>query len=141
MSPVGSPVKTCRCEPHGCQSYSSGPACRPHRGWHESWAATPLPLPDYYVPIGASRPVVSQLSTTATGDLIFTTFSGVTSLSPVPPFSSIFPFNGVPTYQGCLGDTDEQSNVSAGQGTAFCLSETGLMVGGVVIHRSACDQT
>jgi hypothetical protein len=90
----------------------------------------------YYAPIGPSRPVRSQLSTTATGDILYGTFSGETYLSPVSPYSSIAPFNGVPTYQGCADDTDLQSSVGAGQGTAFCLYETqpALTIGGIVTY-------
>jgi hypothetical protein len=90
----------------------------------------------YYVPIGPVPPTRSQLSATATGDLAYGSFSGVPYLSPVPPFSSIAPFNGVPTYHGCADDTDVQSSVNVGQGTAFCLYETqpALTIGGIVTY-------
>jgi hypothetical protein len=90
----------------------------------------------YYVPIGPASPTRSQLSVTAAGDLAYGSFSGVPYLSPVPPFSSIAPFNGVPTYQGCADNTDVQSSVNIGQGTAFCLyeSQPALTIGGIVTY-------
>jgi hypothetical protein len=90
----------------------------------------------YYVPIGPDSPTRSQLSASTSGDLAYGSFSGVPYLSPVPPFSSIAPFNGVPTYQGCTNDTDVQSSVNIGQGTAFCLYETqpSLTIGGIVTY-------
>jgi hypothetical protein len=88
----------------------------------------------YHVPIGPSRPVASQITATGTGDLIYSTFAGETSISPIPPYSSIAPISGVPTYQGCLDDTNKQDSVGAGAGTAFCLYEQGLIVGGVVTY-------
>jgi hypothetical protein len=97
-----------------------------------SYTAT---LPDgYYVPIGPSSPVNSQLSTTGGGDLIYTTMAGSTEISPVTSQSTMASFSGTPTYRGCVDDTDEQPGVSASQGTSFCLYESGIIAGGIVVY-------
>jgi hypothetical protein len=88
----------------------------------------------YHVPIGPTQPVASQISATGVGDIMFNTFSDVNTLYPIPPYGSIAPFTGVPTYQGCLDDTDKQPSIGAGQGTAFCLYEQDLLVGGVITY-------
>jgi hypothetical protein len=94
-----------------------------------------LPAGDY-VPVGPTRPTRSEESTSPSGDLMYNTFSGVAYFAPNQPFSSIAPYNGVPTYQGCLQDLNTQSTVGAGQGRAFCLFEAqqNRAVGGIVTY-------
>jgi hypothetical protein len=95
----------------------------------------PVILSDgYHVPIGPKRPTASQITATGVGDLVYSTFSGVTSLSPITPYSEIAPFGSAPTYQGCMDDTNKQPSVGASPGSAFCLYEQGLIVGGVVTY-------
>jgi hypothetical protein len=93
------------------------------------------------VPIGPSAPAHNQLSATGGGDLTYNTFSGEAYISPVSPYSTIADFNGVPTYQGCVGDTDAQNSVGVGQGSAFCLyeSENRLVAGGVVTYIDSSE--
>jgi hypothetical protein len=101
-----------------------------------------LPAGDY-VPVGPTRPTRSQESTSPSGDLAYNTFSGEAYFAPNQPFSSIAPYNGVPTYQGCSQDLNTQNSVGAGQGSAFCLFETqqNRTVGGIVtyIHQSSIN--
>jgi hypothetical protein len=89
---------------------------------------------DNHVPIGPTHPLASQISPTGVGDIMFNTFSDVNTIYPIPPYSSIAPFTGVPTYQGCLNDTDMQPSIGADQGTAFCLYEQNLVIGGVITY-------
>jgi hypothetical protein len=93
------------------------------------------------LPIGPSAPAHNQLSAAGGGDLIFNTFSGEAYIAPVSPYSKMADFYGVPTYQGCVGDTDAQPSVGAGQGSAFCLyeSENGLVAGGVVTYINSSE--
>jgi hypothetical protein len=67
---------------------------------------------------------------------MYKTFSGVAYFAPVQPFSTIAPYNGVPTYMGCSEDLNTQSTVGAGQGSTFCLFETqpARTVGGIVTY-------
>jgi hypothetical protein len=67
---------------------------------------------------------------------MYNTFSGVAHFAPNQSFSSIAPYNGVPTYKGCSQDLNTQSQVGAGQGRAFCLFETqpARTVGGIVTY-------
>lgn len=94
-----------------------------------------LPAGDY-VPVGPTSPTRSEETTSPSGDLTYNTFSGVAYFAPNTPFSTIAPYNGVPTYEGCSQDLNTQSTVDAGQGDAFCLfeSDPARTVGGIVTY-------
>lgn len=88
----------------------------------------------YHIPIGPQRPTAAQITADGPGDLIFNVFSGTYGFLPMSPYSEIAPYDGDPSYQGCLNDTNKQSYVGVGGGTAFCLFEQNLVVGGVVTY-------
>ena len=104
-----------------------------------------MAVDDYY-PIGPKHPTESQVSSgTTVGNLIYLSMAGSTEVSPVQGQSTVAPFTGTPTYQGCLNDTDVQADGGGvdeiNTGTAFCLYESGngIIAGGIVTYINSAE--
>jgi hypothetical protein len=121
----------------GASSPSASPAAQASSPGDGNLLATyDVKLPGGYgTPIGTTAPTQSQFAPGGSGDLYENDGSLIAGNGSNKMLS--LPAGTTPTYQACTSDTLFVSSVPATAASAFCIVETGRMVGGTVTAVSA----